>query len=125
MDKDGYVSIVGRIKDMIIRGGENVYPSELEAYFGAMPNVVDCSVFGVPDDKYGEQIAMWITVREGATVTREDIVAFSKGKIAHYKIPHYIKTVQAFPTTVTGKIQKFKMKEIAVAELGLQSVKSS
>jgi fatty-acyl-CoA synthase len=120
MDADGYVNIVGRIKDMIIRGGENIYPREIEEFLYTHPDVSDVSVIGVPDVKYGEELMAWVKVREGAELTGETLKEFCKGKIAHYKVPRYVKFTDEFPMTVTGKIQKFKMREQAVEELGLQ-----
>jgi len=120
MDADGYVNIVGRIKDMIIRGGENIYPREIEEFLYTHPDVSDVSVIGVPDVKYGEELMAWVKVREGATLTDEALKEFCRGRIAHYKVPRYIKFTDEFPMTVTGKIQKFKMRETAVDELGLQ-----
>lgn len=120
MDEAGYVNIVGRIKDMIIRGGENVYPREIEEFLYTHPDIVDAQVIGVPDVKYGEEIMAWVTLREGAELTEDELKAFCKGKIAHFKIPRYVRFVPEFPMTVTGKVQKFKMREMAIAELGLQ-----
>ena len=121
MDPDGYVNIVGRIKDMIIRGGENIYPREIEEFLYTHPDVSDVQVIGVPDVKYGEELMAWVKVREGAALTESDLKEFCKGKIAHYKVPRYIKFTDEFPMTVTGKIQKFKMREQAVTELGLEA----
>jgi fatty-acyl-CoA synthase len=121
MDVDGYVNIVGRIKDMIIRGGENLYPREIEEFLYTHPDVSDVQVIGVPDVKYGEELMAWVKVREGATLTEEDLKEFCRGRIAHYKVPRYVKFTDEFPMTVTGKIQKFKMREQAVEELGLQT----
>jgi fatty-acyl-CoA synthase len=121
MDADGYINIVGRIKDMIIRGGENIYPREIEEFLYTHPDVSDVQVIGVPDAKYGEELMGWVKVREGATLTEDALKEFCKGKIAHYKVPRYIKFTDEFPMTVTGKIQKFKMREQAVAELGLEA----
>lgn len=121
MDADGYVNIVGRIKDMIIRGGENLYPREIEEFLYTHPDVSDVQVIGVPDVKYGEELMAWVKVREGATLTEDALKEFCKGKIAHYKVPRYVKFTDEFPMTVTGKIQKFKMREQAVEELGLQA----
>jgi fatty-acyl-CoA synthase len=120
MDADGYVNIVGRIKDMIIRGGENLYPREIEEFLYTHPDVSDVQVIGVPDVKYGEELMAWVKVREGASLTEEAVKEFCRGKIAHYKVPRYVKFVDEFPMTVTGKIQKFKMREQAVGELGLE-----
>jgi fatty-acyl-CoA synthase len=121
MDADGYVNIVGRIKDMIIRGGENIYPREIEEFLYTHPDVSDVQVIGVPDVKYGEELMAWVKLREGAVVTEDDLKEFCKGRIAHYKVPRYIKFTDEFPMTVTGKIQKFRMREQAVAELGLET----
>jgi fatty-acyl-CoA synthase len=123
-DAEGYVNIVGRIKDMIIRGGENVYPREVEEYLYTHPAVLDVQVIGVPSQKYGEEVMAWVKRRPAAAVSGEDLAAFCRGRIATFKIPSHWKFVDEFPTTVTGKIQKFKMREIAVAELGLQAAAS-
>jgi fatty-acyl-CoA synthase len=120
MDADGYLNIVGRIKDMIIRGGENIYPREIEEFLYTHPDVSDVQVIGVPDVKYGEELMAWVKVREGATLTEQALKGFCQGRIAHYKVPRYIKFTGDFPMTVTGKIQKFKMREVAVSELGLE-----
>ena len=120
MDDEGYVNIVGRIKDMIIRGGENVYPREVEEFLYTHPDVVEVQVVGVPDVRYGEELMAWIQLREGADTTAADIRDFCRGTIAHYKVPRYIKFTDSFPMTITGKIQKFKMRETSIAELGLE-----
>jgi len=120
MDDDGYLNIVGRIKDMVIRGGENVYPREVEEFLYSHPAVSDVQVIGVPDEKYGEEIMAWVKLRAGAQVSGDELRDFCRGKIASYKIPRYWKFVDGFPMTVTGKVQKFKMREAAVAELGLE-----
>ncbi|WP_419842222.1 AMP-binding protein [Candidatus Poriferisodalis sp.] len=120
MDSEGYVNIVGRIKDMIIRGGENVYPREIEEFLYTHPDVVEVQVIGLPDTRYGEQVMAWIQRRDGADVTEADIKEFCRGTIARYKVPRYVKFTDSFPMTATGKIQKFKMREISIAELGLQ-----
>jgi fatty-acyl-CoA synthase len=120
MDDEGYVNIVGRIKDMIIRGGENIYPREIEEFLYGHPDVNDVQVIGVPSERYGEEVMAWVKLREGATANEEALVAFCRGRIATYKIPRYWKFVDGFPMTVTGKIQKFKMRETAVHDLGLQ-----
>jgi fatty-acyl-CoA synthase len=120
MDDEGYMNIVGRIKDMIIRGGENVYPREIEEFLYTHPDIVDVQVIGVPDVKYGEEIMAWVRVREGASVDTESVRAFCQGRIAHFKIPRYVHVTDEFPMTVTGKIQKFKMRESAIELLGLQ-----
>jgi fatty-acyl-CoA synthase len=120
MDEDGYVNIVGRIKDMVIRGGENVYPREIEEFLYTHPKIADVQVIGVPDAKYGEEIMAWIKLKAGETATSEELTAFCKGQIASFKIPRYWKFVDAFPMTVTGKIQKFIMREQSIEELGLR-----
>ena len=122
MADDGYVNIVGRIKDMVIRGGENVYPREVEEFLYTHPDVEDVQVIGVPDDRYGEELMAWVRVRPGATLDVAAVREFCTGKIAHYKIPRYVKIVDEFPMTVTGKVQKFKMREESIEELGLQVV---
>jgi fatty-acyl-CoA synthase len=119
MDDEGYVSIVGRIKDMIIRGGENVYPREIEEFLYTHEAVADVQVIGVPDERYGEEIMAWVIVREGVSVTEDELRGYCRDKIAHYKIPRYIATCSDFPMTVTGKIQKFKLREQAIEQLGL------
>jgi fatty-acyl-CoA synthase len=117
MDVGGYVRITGRLKDMLIRGGENIYPSEVEAVIFTHPNVAQVAVFGVPDEFYGEQVMAWIQLHAGKETTEDDIRAFCQGKMAHFKIPSYISFVEAFPMTVTGKLQKFKMREMAIASV--------
>ncbi|GAA3468639.1 AMP-binding protein [Nonomuraea roseola] len=119
MDDDGYVNVVGRIKDMVIRGGENIYPREIEEFLYRHPDIADVQVIGVPDDKYGEELMAWIVVREGAEPpTAEAIRQFCAGEIAHYKIPRYVHVVEAFPMTVTGKIRKVEMRERSIGLLG-------
>ena len=121
MDAEGYVNIVGRIKDMVIRGGENVYPREIEEFLYRHPQVQDVQVVGVPDARYGEELCAWIIAKPGAAApTEDDIRAFCKGQIAHYKVPRYIRFVAEFPMTVTGKIQKFKIRDAMKEQLGLQ-----
>jgi fatty-acyl-CoA synthase len=120
MDNEGYLNIVGRIKDMIIRGGENVYPREIEEFLYGHPKVQDVQIIGVPDVRFGEEIMAWVRLREGQTATAEEIRDYCRGKIAHYKIPRYVKFVDGFPMTVTGKVQKFVMREASVKELGLE-----
>jgi fatty-acyl-CoA synthase len=125
--EDGYVSIVGRIKDMIIRGGENVYPSEIEEFLYGHPAVIEVQVVAVPDLKYGEEIMAWVKLaRDGGSppVTEQDIKDYCRGKIAHYKVPRYVKFVSEFPMTVTGKIRKVEMREVSIAELGLEQAAS-
>jgi fatty-acyl-CoA synthase len=120
MDDEGYVKIVGRSKDMIIRGGENVYPREIEEFLYTHPDVTDVQVVGVPDERYGEEIAAFVIPRQGTQLDTESIRDFCQGRIAHYKVPRYVICVDEFPMTVTGKVQKFKMRELAIDELGLQ-----
>jgi fatty-acyl-CoA synthase len=120
MDEEGYLNIVGRIKDMIIRGGENIYPREVEEFLYAHPDVADVQVVGVPSEKYGEEVMAWVRLREGASATEDELAGYCRGRIATYKIPRYWKFVEEFPMTVTGKIQKFRMREVAIEELGLQ-----
>ena len=120
MDEDGYLRIVGRIKDMIIRGGENVYPREVEEFLYTHPDVEDAQVIGVPSARYGEEVMAWVKPKAGAHLTGEQLRAFCHGAIATYKIPRHWKLVDAFPMTVTGKVQKFRMREIATAELELE-----
>jgi fatty-acyl-CoA synthase len=119
MDDDGYLDIVGRSKDMVIRGGENVYPREIEEFLYGHPDVADVQVFGVPDERYGEELAAWVILRGDASLTLDDLREHCHGKIAHFKIPRYLKIVDEFPMTVTGKVQKFRMREQALQELGL------
>jgi fatty-acyl-CoA synthase len=124
VDADGYYRITGRLKDMIIRGGENVYPREVEEFLYAHPKIADVQVIGVPDERFVEEVMAWVMLKPGETADEEEIREYCKGKIAHYKIPRYIKMTTEFPMTVTGKIQKFKMREMAIEELGLQSAAS-
>ncbi len=119
MDDEGYVSIVGRIKDVIIRGGENIYPRELEEFLLTIPDVTEAYVIGVPSVRYGEEVMAWVKLREGATASEEELDAACRGTIATFKIPRYWKLVDEFPMTVTGKIQKYRMREAAIEELGL------
>ncbi len=119
MDDEGYIAIVGRSKDMVIRGGENVYPREVEEFLYTHPAISDVQVTGVPDPKFGEELVAWVILKPEASLTDDELRDFCRGKITHFKIPRYIKFTDAFPMTVTGKIQKFKMREISVEELGL------
>src|SRR5215211_1128732 len=121
MADDGYVEIVGRIKDMIIRGGENVYPREIEEFLYGHPAVADVQVVGVPDERFGEEIMAWVIVREGATIDEDELRQYCQGKIAHYKIPRYVATCSDFPMTVTGKVQKHKLRARAIETLGLHT----
>ena len=120
MSDDGYVKIVGRIKDMIIRGGENIYPREVEEFLYTHPDVEDAQVIGVPSERYGEEVMAWVKPKAGAALSAEQLEAFCRGAIATYKIPRHWKLVDAFPLTVTGKVQKFRMRKISTAELGLE-----
>ncbi len=122
MDDGGYLNIVGRIKDMVIRGGENVYPREVEEFLYSHPAIEDVQVIGVPDAKYGEELCAWVKPRPGAELTAEEVREYCRGKIAHYKVPRYIRFTSEFPMTVTGKVQKFKMRETSISELGLEAV---
>jgi fatty-acyl-CoA synthase len=124
MDSEGYINIVGRIKDMVIRGGENVYPREIEEFLYTHPKISDVQVIGVPDPKYGEEICAWVRLKAGEQATVEEIRAYCKGKIAHYKIPRYVFFVDSFPMTVTGKIQKFLMRQQSIKDLGLEDAAS-
>ncbi|HXW48292.1 MAG TPA: AMP-binding protein [Xanthobacteraceae bacterium] len=125
IDAEGYCNIVGRIKDMIIRGGENLSPREIEEFLYRHPKIQDVQVIGVPDDRYGEEICAWVKLRPGVTSSEEEIRAFCRDQIAHYKVPRYVKFVDEFPMTVTGKIQKFIMRERTIAELGLKVQKTA
>ena len=120
MDEDGYVNIVGRIKDMVVRGGENIYPREIEEYLMTHADIEDVQVTGVPDEKYGEEIIAWVRLSGESNLSGKDIIDFCRGKIAHYKVPRYIRFCNEFPMTVTGKVQKYKMREISTKELKLQ-----
>jgi fatty-acyl-CoA synthase len=125
MDADGYLNIVGRIKDMVIRGGENVYPREVEEFLMGHPDIADVQVVGVPDERYGEEMIAFVISRGGVELDRAAIVEFCQGRIAHYKVPRYVRCVTEFPLTVTGKVQKFKLREQAVEELGLREVQTA
>ncbi len=117
MDEEGYLSIVGRIKDMIIRGGENIYPREVEEFLYTHPKIKEVQVFGIPDQKMGEEVCAWVQTEDGETLTEDDVKSFCKGQITHFKIPKHIRFVDEYPMTVTGKIQKFKMSELMAEEL--------
>jgi fatty-acyl-CoA synthase len=125
IDEAGYANIVGRIKDMVIRGGENIYPREIEEFLYRHPKVQDVAVVGVPDDKYGEELCAWILLKSGESANAEEIVAFCTGEIARYKIPRHIRFVDGFPMTVTGKVQKFLIREAMVRELGLKAAQTA
>ncbi|WP_173202397.1 AMP-binding protein, partial [Geobacter sp. SVR] len=119
MDENGYCKITGRIKNMIIRGGENIYPREIEEYLYTHPKISDVQVYGVPDRKYGEQVMASIILKKGMTMDEEEVRAFCRDKIANYKIPKYVRFVENYPMTASGKIQKFKMREMAIKEMQL------
>jgi fatty-acyl-CoA synthase len=122
MDEQGYVNIVGRIKDMIIRGGENVYPVEIEEFLYRHPDILDVQVIGVPDEKMGEEVMAWVIMKPGVpALTIEALQTFCRGQIAHFKIPRYLSLVEEFPMTVTGKIRKIDMRASSVEQLGLQA----
>jgi fatty-acyl-CoA synthase len=119
IDEEGFCNIVGRIKDMVIRGGENIYPREIEEFLYRHPAIQDVQVIGIPDQRYGEELAAWIILKPSETLDAEAVRDFCRGQIAHYKIPRHVRFVDAFPTTVTGKVQKFAMREQMIAELDL------
>jgi fatty-acyl-CoA synthase len=125
LDEAGYLNIVGRIKDMIIRGGENVYPREIEEFLYSHPAIEDVQVIGVPDAKYGEEICAWVKLRPGQQLTEQELREFCTGQIAHFKVPRYLRITTEFPMTVTGKVQKFKMRDTSITELGLESAAST
>ena len=125
LDEDGYCNIVGRSKDMVIRGGENIYPREIEEFLYKHPKVQDAQVIGVPDVKYGEELCVWIRLKPNEACTDEEIRGFCQGEIAHYKVPRYVKFVDAFPMTVTGKVQKYLMREQMLEELGLKGERTA
>ncbi|MFL9912220.1 AMP-binding protein [Paraburkholderia sp. RL17-337-BIB-A] len=125
IDADGYCNIVGRLKDMVIRGGENIYPREIEEYLFRHPKIQNVQVFGVPDEKNGEELCAWIVLRQGEYVTEEDIREFCQGQIAHYKIPRYVRFVDDMPLTVTGKVQKFVMREEMIRSMSLSETKTA
>jgi fatty-acyl-CoA synthase len=120
MDEDGYVNISGRIKDMVIRGGENVYPREIEEFLYTHPTIKDVQVIGVPDERYGEELCAWVIPHDGTSLTEEEVREYCRGKIAHYKIPRYVMFVDGWPMTVSGKVQKYKMRETSIEKLGLE-----
>ena len=123
MDERGYLRVIGRLKDMVIRGGENIYPREIEEFLYQLPDIEDVQVIGVPDQKYGEELCAWIRLRDGAEpLDAEQVREFCSGRLAHYKIPRYVMLVDEFPMTVTGKIRKIQMREETAAKLGLVGV---
>ncbi len=125
IDAEGYCNIVGRLKDVVIRGGENIYPREVEEFLYTHPAIADVQAFGVPDHHYGEQLCAWIKLREGASLSESEVIAYCKASIAHYKAPKYVRFVEGFPMTVTGKVQKFIMRGKMIAELGLVEEKTA
>jgi fatty-acyl-CoA synthase len=127
IDNDGYANIVGRLKDMIIRGGENIYPREVEEYVYTHPKVADVQVFGVPDDKYGEEVCAWVVLKQGATASADELRAFCRSDwgIAHYKVPRHWEFVREFPLTVSGKPQKYLMRQAMIDKLGVHQVKTA
>jgi fatty-acyl-CoA synthase len=125
IDAEGYCNIVGRLKDMVIRGGENVYPREVEEFLYSHPAIADVQVFGVPDPRYGEELCAWVKLREGAALSEAEVIAFCRASIAHYKAPKYVRFVQEFPMTVTGKVQKFQMRQTMIDALGLKIEKTA
>ena len=125
LDSEGYCNIVGRVKDMLVRGGENIYPREIEEFLYRHPQVQAAQIFGVPSKTYGEEVCAWIVAKPGENPTEESILAFCREQIAHYKVPRYIRFVESFPMTVTGKPQKFKMRAAMMQELGLQDIKTA
>jgi fatty-acyl-CoA synthase len=125
IDEEGYCNIVGRLKDMVIRGGENIYPREVEEFLYRHPKIEAVQVVGVPDPRYGEELCAWVKLKPGETATGEEIQAFCKGQIAHYKIPRYMRFVEEFPMTVTGKVQKFIIRERMIRELELTEQKTA
>jgi fatty-acyl-CoA synthase len=122
MSGDGYVNIVGRAKDMVIRGGENVYPREVEEFLYRHPAVEDVQVVGVPDERYGEELVAWVKLRDGRKVDAVELREFCKGQIAHFKVPRHVLFIEQMPMTVTGKIQKFKLRQMAVEQLDIAPV---
>jgi fatty-acyl-CoA synthase len=125
IDDEGYCNIVGRIKDLVIRGGENVYPREIEEFLYTHPKITDVQVFGVPDPKYGEEICAWVKLRPGETMDEEELRDYCRGRIAHYKVPRYVRFVEDFPMTITGKMQKFIMRERMANDLGLRAERTA
>ena len=118
LDEEGFCNIVGRIKDMVIIGGENIYPREIEEFLYRHPGIIDVQVVGIPDERFGEELCAWIIPSPNAQLQEEDVRTFCRGQIAHYKIPRYVRIVEDFPKTITGKVQKFMIREAMIAELG-------
>jgi len=125
MAEDGYVNIVGRIKDMVIRGGENIYPREIEEFLYGHPDIEDVQAIGVPDERYGEELMVWVKPKAGAAVDVDSVREFCQGRIAHFKVPRYVRVVDEFPMTVTGKIRKVEMREKSIADLGLSGIQDA
>ena len=125
IDAEGYCNIVGRLKDMVIRGGENIYPREIEEFLYTHPAIADVQAFGLPDPKYGEEVCVWIRRREGESLNEQEVVAFCRASIAHYKVPRYVRFVDTFPMTVTGKAQKFLMRKAMMEDLALAEEKTA
>jgi fatty-acyl-CoA synthase len=125
VDEDGYFKITGRLKDMVIRGGENIYPREVEEFLFTHPFIREVQCFGVPDEKFGEQLAAWVRLKEGLSLDADEVADFCRGKISHFKIPRYVRIVDEFPMTVTGKIQKYKMREVMCADLDLDEAETA
>ena len=125
MDPEGFCNIVGRVKDMVIRGGENIYPREIEEFLYRHPNISDVQVFGVPDVKFVEELCAWIILKPDTFCSEEEIREFCRGQIAHYKIPRYIRFVKEYPMTITGKVQKFAMRDKMIEELDLNQAKTA
>jgi fatty-acyl-CoA synthase len=121
MDDEGYLNIVGRSKDMIIRGGENVYPREIEEFLYTHESIADVSVIGVPDERYGEELCAWVIARPGLTLDEDAVRGYCRERLAHFKVPRYVVFVDEFPMTVTGKVQKFKMRDASIERLGLEA----
>ena len=119
LDEEGFCNIVGRLKDMLIRGGENIYPREIEEFLFRHPKIQSAQVFGVPDAKYGEEVCAWVVLRAGEEMSDDELREFCRGQIAHYKVPRYVRFVDALPMTVTGKVQKFVMRDRMIEELHL------
>jgi fatty-acyl-CoA synthase len=117
MAEDGYVEIVGRIKDLVIRGGENIYPREIEEFLFTHPDIIEVQAIGIPDERYGEELMVWVKRVPSSTLDAEQVREFCRGKIAHFKVPRYVRFVEEFPMTVTGKVRKVEMREISIAEL--------
>jgi fatty-acyl-CoA synthase len=125
IDAEGYCNIVGRVKDMLIRGGENVYPREIEEFLFRHPKIKEVQVFGVPDEKYGEEVCAWVVLKQDHVATEDEIRDFCKGQIAHYKVPRYVRFKDTLPMTITGKPQKFIMRDEMIRELGLKQQRTA